>query len=215
MKVLRIVVLLSCLIVFGSSAIAAERLRLATTTSTENSGLLAELLPPFEKANDCVVDVIAVGTGKAIKLGETGDVDDPHSGPDRPALETQIQQLDLQDRVTLLPWQDDPVPIYSALDLLLIPSRFEGVPLVMLEALCFGLPVIGSDRDGMRDLLPEAWRFEPENEAALAETFRRVTAEPQDQQIKLLSKKIREEMNILSFKSNFTASVLTFKQGHF
>ncbi|SHJ48923.1 tungstate transport system substrate-binding protein [Malonomonas rubra DSM 5091] len=75
MKALRIVVILSCLIALATSAIAAERLRLATTTSTENSGLLAELLPPFEKANDCVVDVIAVGTGKAIKLGETGDVD--------------------------------------------------------------------------------------------------------------------------------------------
>jgi tungstate transport system substrate-binding protein len=56
-------------------AFAAEHLRLATTTSTDNSGLLAELLPPFEQANDCKVDVIAVGTGKAIKLGETGDVD--------------------------------------------------------------------------------------------------------------------------------------------
>ncbi len=56
-------------------AFAVEHLRLATTTSTENSGLLAVLLPPFEKANDCQVDVIAVGTGKAIKLGETGDVD--------------------------------------------------------------------------------------------------------------------------------------------
>ncbi len=75
MKILRIVVLLSCLVLLATSAIATERLRLATTTSTENSGLLAYLLPPFEKANDCVVDVIAVGTGKAIKLGETGDVD--------------------------------------------------------------------------------------------------------------------------------------------
>jgi len=75
MIVLRIVVLLCCLLALATSAIATERLRLATTTSTENSGLLAELLPPFEKANDCQVDVIAVGTGKAIKLGETGDVD--------------------------------------------------------------------------------------------------------------------------------------------
>lgn len=56
-------------------ALATEHLRLATTTSTENSGLLAEILPPFEEANNAKVDVIAVGTGKAIKLGETGDVD--------------------------------------------------------------------------------------------------------------------------------------------
>ncbi|MCW8892678.1 MAG: substrate-binding domain-containing protein [Deltaproteobacteria bacterium] len=55
--------------------LAEDHLRLATTTSTDNSGLLTELLPPFEKANHCQVDVIAVGTGKAIKLGENGDVD--------------------------------------------------------------------------------------------------------------------------------------------
>ena len=69
--------LLSLIILITSvgSAFATEHLRLATTTSTENSGLLAELLPPFEKANDCQIDVIAVGTGKAIKLGQTGDVD--------------------------------------------------------------------------------------------------------------------------------------------
>ncbi len=54
---------------------AEERLRMSTTTSTENSGLLAALLPPFEKQHGCKVDVVAVGTGKALKLGEAGDVD--------------------------------------------------------------------------------------------------------------------------------------------
>jgi tungstate transport system substrate-binding protein len=63
------------LLILAVPAFATEHLRMATTTSTENSGLLAVLLPPFEAANDCKVDVIAVGTGKAIKLGETGDVD--------------------------------------------------------------------------------------------------------------------------------------------
>ncbi|MBT3169150.1 MAG: extracellular solute-binding protein [Candidatus Cloacimonetes bacterium] len=50
-------------------------LKLATTTSTENSGLLEYLLPEFETDTKIKVDVIAVGTGKAIKLGENGDVD--------------------------------------------------------------------------------------------------------------------------------------------
>jgi tungstate transport system substrate-binding protein len=54
---------------------AEERLRMSTTTSTENSGLLSVLLPPFEKRYGCKVDVVAVGTGKALKLGEAGDVD--------------------------------------------------------------------------------------------------------------------------------------------
>lgn len=48
---------------------------MSTTTSTENSGLLAVLLPPFEKEFGCKVDVVAVGTGKALRLGEAGDVD--------------------------------------------------------------------------------------------------------------------------------------------
>ncbi len=52
-----------------------ERLRLATTTSTENTGLLDTLLPAFTGETGIAVDVIAVGTGKAIALGENGDVD--------------------------------------------------------------------------------------------------------------------------------------------
>ena len=60
---------------FTGDAIAAERIRMATTTSTDNSGLLEAILPPFEKMCGVTVDVIAVGTGKAIKLGETGNVD--------------------------------------------------------------------------------------------------------------------------------------------
>lgn len=54
---------------------AEERLRMATTTSTENSGLLAVLHPVFEDKYKVKLDVIAVGSGKAMKLGENGDVD--------------------------------------------------------------------------------------------------------------------------------------------
>ncbi len=51
------------------------RITLATTTSTENSGLLEELLPPFEAAHNVIVDVIAVGTGQALEIGRSGDAD--------------------------------------------------------------------------------------------------------------------------------------------
>lgn len=50
-------------------------LRLAVTTSTRDSGLLDVLTPVFEREQNVRVDVIAVGTGKALKLGEAGDVD--------------------------------------------------------------------------------------------------------------------------------------------
>jgi len=70
------IVLLCCLsLIITNYSFASERIRMATTTSTDNSGLLEVILPPFEKMHGVTVDVIAVGTGKAIKLGESGNVD--------------------------------------------------------------------------------------------------------------------------------------------
>ncbi len=50
-------------------------IKMATTTSTENSGLLQNILPKFEAKTGYKVQVIAVGSGKALKMGEDGDVD--------------------------------------------------------------------------------------------------------------------------------------------
>lgn len=66
---------LVALLMLVTVAGAEERLKMSTTTSTQDSGLLKVLLPHFEKKNNCKVDVIAVGTGQALKLGEAGDVD--------------------------------------------------------------------------------------------------------------------------------------------
>lgn len=54
---------------------APARLILATTTSTEDSGLLEYILPDFEAKYNADVDVIAVGTGQALELGQNGDAD--------------------------------------------------------------------------------------------------------------------------------------------
>ena len=63
----------------GTPALSAARqpqvLRLATTTSTADTGLLSAILPEFERRCACRVDVIAVGTGQALELGRRGDVD--------------------------------------------------------------------------------------------------------------------------------------------
>jgi tungstate transport system substrate-binding protein len=74
-KIGRGILICILLLLCSTSLWAGERLKLSTTTSTENSGLLYELLPPFEKQFNIKVDIIAVGSGKAIKLGENGDVD--------------------------------------------------------------------------------------------------------------------------------------------
>ncbi|HEV2611469.1 MAG TPA: substrate-binding domain-containing protein [Noviherbaspirillum sp.] len=56
-------------------ALAQDVIRLSTTTSTENSGLLKFLLPEFEAQSKTKVHVISVGTGKALELAKNGDVD--------------------------------------------------------------------------------------------------------------------------------------------
>ena len=48
---------------------------LATTTSTLDSGLLDELLPSFEASSECVPKTVAVGSGQAMEMGESGDAD--------------------------------------------------------------------------------------------------------------------------------------------
>ena len=74
MKRIVAVALLACAILLPAAG-QTVRLRLATTTSTQDSGLLPVLNPPFEKLTGITVDVIAVGSGKAITLGQNGDVD--------------------------------------------------------------------------------------------------------------------------------------------
>lgn len=78
MRVLRILLIFLMVVIVPllSPAYAEQKiLRLATTTSTDNSGLLKALLPSFEQAFGYKVQVIAVGTGKALRMGQDGDVD--------------------------------------------------------------------------------------------------------------------------------------------
>ncbi len=58
-----------------AGAASSQRLILATTTSTQDSGLLDFILPDFEAKYNAQVDVIAVGTGQALELGTSGDAD--------------------------------------------------------------------------------------------------------------------------------------------
>ena len=62
------------LTVFGSAA-WAETLKLAVTTSFHNSGLSEILLPAIKEDIDVDVQLLVVGTGQALRLGEAGDVD--------------------------------------------------------------------------------------------------------------------------------------------
>jgi tungstate transport system substrate-binding protein len=73
MKKIVIIALLFALV--ASVAPAETRIRMASTTSTQNSGLFDYLMPIFEKKTGIKIDVVAVGTGAAIEIGKRGDAD--------------------------------------------------------------------------------------------------------------------------------------------
>lgn len=66
---------ISLMVISGCVRAKGERLRLATTTSCYNSGLLEVLLTRFQEKTGVKVDVLAVGTGKALGLARCGDCD--------------------------------------------------------------------------------------------------------------------------------------------
>lgn len=80
-------------------------------------------------------------------------------GPYRAQIEAARNALPhLQTLLCLRPWAD-PLQAFAEHDALLITSRFEGVPLVMLEAMCLGIPVIASDLPGTRPYLDASCRY--------------------------------------------------------
>jgi len=75
-KLFQLYVIIISLFFFSTATADNQNLiRVATTTSTENSGLLKYLAPSFEKDTGFKLHFIAVGTGKALQMGRDGDVD--------------------------------------------------------------------------------------------------------------------------------------------
>ena len=127
-------------------------------------------------------------------------------GPDCETLRGLIAHHHLS--ATVLPWCD-PAILYQALDALIIPSRYEGLPLVMLEALASGTAVLGSDRDGMKDVLPPAWRFRPNDPAALAATLASLVHQGRPTPDPALVTRVRSAMSLPSFRQSFATTIRT------
>ncbi len=66
---------LVALFMIGATSVSADTLRLAVTTSFQNSGLADVLLPEIAADTGISVQLLVVGTGQALRLGEAGDVD--------------------------------------------------------------------------------------------------------------------------------------------
>jgi glycosyltransferase involved in cell wall biosynthesis len=75
-------------------------------------------------------------------------------GPDRSSIESSARQL-LGDRVVFLGWVDDLVPLYAALDVVVVTSRNEGTPVALIEAMAAGRPVVATRVGGVPDVIDD------------------------------------------------------------
>src|SRR5204862_1696003 len=102
-------------------------------------------------------------------------------GPERAALERLAAELSLAERVRFEGWREDARRYLTTFDVFVLPSRFEGFPLAVVEAMLARLPVVASAvgsvpeavREGKTGLL-----VPPEEPAALAVALQRLLAAP-------------------------------------
>lgn len=101
-------------------------------------------------------------------------------GPLRDRLERWTRRIG-HDRVQMIGWQADVAPLLRAARLLVLPSRYEGMPNVILEAMASGLPVVCSRVEGVEELLGDDVRqtFAAGDDLAMAERVERFRADPE------------------------------------
>lgn len=85
------------------------------------------------------------------------------SGEDEYKMKNIVKKYQIESNFLFLGHQKDMSLIYSAIDGVIVPSRFEGTPMVLLEALYYNLPVIMTNLPGMNTYLDEDSLFEKEN----------------------------------------------------
>jgi glycosyltransferase involved in cell wall biosynthesis len=110
--------------------------------------------------------VLSAADARLVIMGE---------GPQRTSLEELVKELGIEEKVSLSGFQRNPYAMLAHSDIFVLSSRYEGLPMAMLEAMACGLPVIATDcRSGPREILQngECGNLVPVgNEAAMADAI--------------------------------------------
>ncbi len=95
-------------------------------------------------------------------------------------LLNKFEQLDLADHCRFLGFRDDTAALYAAADVFVLSSRSEGLPMVILEAMSAGLPVISTNVGGIPDAVGDSVLLvEAQQPALLAAAMERLTKDPE------------------------------------
>lgn len=139
--------------------------------------VLVGSLEQRHKAVDIALEALALlhAQGQPLKLRVVGD------GPLRPALEAQAAALGLEQHTEFVGQRSTPAAVRRDLtgaDLLLVPSRTEGLPRALLEGMAIGLPAIGSAVGGIPELLGADALVRPGDADDLARAWGELARDP-------------------------------------
>lgn len=128
----------------------------------------------FQKGFDILIQALALLHRPDVHLLLVGE------GEERAALQALAHKLRVASQVHFAGYRRDVPRLLGALDLYVHPSRFEGMPNALLEALAAGCPVIASDVDGNRELLASGrgQLVAPEDPVQLCEAIERSLSNP-------------------------------------
>lgn len=158
------------------SGAARIRQQLGLETHDRLAVAVGRLSP--EKGLDVLLDALALDTdppGQRLHVALIGD------GPERDRLAERVRCLHLHERVHLVGHSDTVGDYLTAADLVVLPSRSEGIPNVALEAMALGRPLVATAVGGTPEVVPDGIAgllVPPEDPAALAQAMRRVLGEP-------------------------------------
>ncbi len=159
----------------------------------------------WQKRHDLAIKGLALARRSVanLKLLVVGD------GPDLAALKALVRTEGVEDAVVFSGWADDLSAVYSAIDALMLSSRYEGVPLVMLGAMYFRKPVIASAVDGMADTLPPHWLFPSGDAAALAARLVEVARNDEPALLEAHHQQVLSTFSMPAFERAFMAAIVS------
>lgn len=106
------------------------------------------------------------------------------TGPLERELKDLTASLNIGDRVVFLGYRKDIPALLQNIDIFALPSLREGISLALLEAMASGLPVLTSNRGGMKEVISDSscgWLIEPEDKYSMAEVITLIAQQTPEQ----------------------------------
>lgn len=135
----------------------------------------------YEKGHEFLIEAMA----EVAKVDSHAIAGICGAGPLQDQLQTQIEKLNVQNNMKLLGQWDSIPEILAAADVFILPSRWEGLPMALLEGMMAGLPVIATRVEGVDEVVKpgEHGLLVPlESPAELAQAILQLLRSPQDRQ---------------------------------